>query len=46
VLDQGDGSGLAAYAAAYPMMVGRVMEALAVSTGVNIPAILNERGAS
>ncbi|MCA9532633.1 MAG: flotillin family protein [Myxococcales bacterium] len=46
VLDQGDGSGLAAYASAYPMMVGRVMEALAVSTGVNIPAILNERGAS
>lgn len=46
VLDQGDGSGLASYAAAYPMMVGRVMQALAESTGVNIPAILNERGAS
>ena len=45
VLDHGDGSGLASYAAAYPQMVGRVMKALADSTGVDIPKILNEGGA-
>lgn len=40
VLDQGDGSGLASYAATYPNMVSKVMRALAESTGVNVPAIL------
>ena len=41
VLDRGDGDGLASYAAAYPQMVARVMQALAQSTGVDIPGILN-----
>jgi len=40
VLDQGDGSGLASYAATYPQMVAAVMRALSQSTGVDIPAIL------
>lgn len=41
VLDQGDGSGLASYAATYPQMVAQVMQSLAASTGVDVPAILN-----
>ncbi len=41
VLDQGDGSGLAAYAAAYPQMVAEVMRALKATTGVDVPAILS-----
>lgn len=40
VLDQGDGSGMASYAATYPQMVASVMRALGESTGVNIPEIL------
>lgn len=40
VLDQGDGSGMASYAATYPKMVASVMQALATSTGVDVPAIL------
>ena len=46
VLDQGDGSGMASYAATYPQMVARVMEALSASTGVNVPAILAGEGAA
>lgn len=41
VLDQGDGSGLASYAATYPQMVAQVMQSLAASTGVDVPAILS-----
>ncbi len=41
VLDNGDGSALAAYAATYPQMVATVMQALAQSTGVDVPAILS-----
>ena len=40
VLDQGDGTGLASYAATYPQMVAEVMRALGRSTGVDVPAIL------
>jgi flotillin len=40
VLDPGDGSGLASYAATYPQMVASVMRALAETTGVDVPAIL------
>ena len=40
VIDQGDGSALASYAAAYPKMVASVMSALKDSTGVDVPAIL------
>ena len=40
VLDSGDGSGLASYAATYPKMVSAVLRAVAQSTGVDIPAIL------
>jgi flotillin len=40
VLDRGDGSGLASYAASYPHMVAQVLRALAESTGVDVPAIL------
>jgi flotillin len=43
VLDQGDGSGLASYAATYPQMVATVMRTLSESTGVDVPAILNGR---
>ena len=41
VLDDGDGGGLARYAATYPQMVASVMSAVAESTGVDVPAILN-----
>lgn len=40
VLDPGDGSGLASYAATYPHMVATVMRAVAETTGVDVPAIL------
>ena len=43
MLDQGDGSGLASYAATYPQMVAAVMKSLAESTGVDVPGILNGR---
>lgn len=46
VLDQGDGSGMASYAATYPQMVASVMKALAQSTGVDVPAILSSNGSS
>jgi len=42
VLDQGDGSALASYAATYPQMVAAVMRSLRESTGVDVPAILNK----
>lgn len=41
VLDNGDGTGMASYAATYPQMVASVMQALASSTGVDVPAILS-----
>ena len=41
VLDQGDGSGMASYAATYPKMVASVLAALGESTGVDVPKILN-----
>ncbi len=41
VLDQGDGKGLASYAATYPQMVSAVMSALGETTGVDIGGILN-----
>lgn len=41
VLDPGDGSGLASYAATYPQMVAAVMRAIGETTGVDVPAILN-----
>ena len=44
VLDDGSGQGLASYAATYPQMVARVMEALAQSTGVDVPALLAGKG--
>ena len=40
VLDQGDGSALANYAATYPKMVAAVMSSLGQSTGIDVPAIL------
>ncbi|UJR85870.1 flotillin family protein [Sandaracinus amylolyticus] len=44
VLDQGDGSALASYAATYPKMVAAVMSALRETTGVDVPAILGGDG--
>jgi flotillin len=41
VLDQGDGTALASYAATYPKMVAAVMSALRETTGVDVPAILS-----
>lgn len=41
VLDQGDGRGLASYAASYPQMVASVLHALRDTTGVDITAILD-----
>jgi flotillin len=46
VLDRGDGSGLSSYAATYPQMVAAVLTALRSSTGVDVPAILNQDRAS
>ncbi len=40
VLDPGDGSGLASYAAAYPLAVAQVLRSLRESVGVDVPAIL------
>lgn len=45
VLDRGDGTGLAAYAAAYPQTVAAVLRALRETIGVDIPAVLAESGA-
>ncbi len=44
VLDQGDGSGLASYAATYPQMVAAVLRAVSESTGVDVPDILGKDG--
>lgn len=41
VLDRGDGSGLATYAATYPQMVAAVLRALGESTGIDVPALLS-----
>ena len=41
VLDQGDGSGMASYAATYPQMVASVLRSLSESTGVDVPRILS-----
>lgn len=40
VLDRGDGSALAAYAAAYPQTVAAVLRALRETVGIDIPAVL------
>ena len=40
VLDPGDGSGFASYAAAYPRTVAAVLRAVGETTGVDVPAIL------
>ena len=40
VIDPGDGSGLASYAASYPQTVAAVLGALRETTGVDIPALL------
>lgn len=40
VLDPGDGSGLANYAASYPRMVAAMLQAIGQTTGVDVPAIL------
>ena len=40
VLDRGDGSALAAYAAAYPQTVAAVLRALRETIGVDVPAVL------
>jgi flotillin len=40
VIDPGDGSGMASYAATYPKMVASVMKALAETTGVDVPGVL------
>ncbi|NVB43177.1 flotillin family protein [Pseudenhygromyxa sp. WMMC2535] len=42
VLDRGDGSALAAYAAAYPQTVAAVLRALRETVGIDIPAVLAE----
>jgi flotillin len=44
VLDRGDGSALAAYAAAYPQAVAAVLSSLRESIGIDIPAILAASG--
>ena len=46
VLDQGDGTALASYAATYPKMVAAVMSALRETTGVDVPAILGGHNGS
>jgi len=40
VLDRGDGSALAAYAAAYPKTVAAVLSSLRETIGIDIPAVL------
>ncbi len=44
VLDPGDGSGIASYAATFPHTVAAVLSALRETTGVDIPAILSGSG--
>jgi flotillin len=44
VLDRGDGSALAAYAAAYPQTVAAVLRALRETVGIDIPAVLAGEG--
>ena len=44
VLDPGDGSSVAAYAASYPHAVAAVLSALRETTGVDVPAILAGKG--
>jgi flotillin len=44
VLDPGDGSAIAGYAAAYPQAVAAVLSALRQTTGVDVPAILSGKG--
>ncbi len=44
VIDQGDGRGLASYAASYPQMVAAVLHALRDTTGVDVTAILDADG--
>lgn len=44
VLDRGDGSALAAYAAAYPQTVAAVLRALRETIGIDIPAVLAGSG--
>ena len=43
ILDPGDGSGLASYAASYPQTIAAVLRALAETTGVDVPALLSDR---
>ena len=40
VLDRGDGTALAAYAAAYPQTVAAVLRALRETIGIDVPAVL------
>ena len=40
ILDRGDGSALAAYAAAYPQTIAAVLRALRETIGIDIPAVL------
>ena len=44
VLDRGDGSALAAYAAAYPQTVAAVLRSLRETIGIDIPAVLAGSG--
>jgi flotillin len=44
VLDRGDGTALAAYAAAYPQTVAAVLRALRETVGIDIPAVLASSG--
>ena len=44
VIDQGDGRGLASYAASYPQMVAAVLHSLRETTGVDVTAILDADG--
>jgi flotillin len=44
VLDRGDGSALAAYAAAYPQTVAAVLRALRETIGIDIPSVLAGSG--
>jgi flotillin len=48
VLDRGDGSALAAYAASYPQTIAAVLRALRETIGVDIPAVLegSDRGSN
>ncbi|TPV94304.1 MAG: flotillin family protein [Myxococcales bacterium FL481] len=40
IIDRGDGSGLASYAAAYPKTIAAVLTALRQTTGVDVPSLL------